>query len=50
MATSRSRSTGVRPAAAEGFALVRRLGAAEKWLAVLITQRPVLAGAHRRAR
>ena len=25
---------------AEGFALVRQLGAAEKWLAVLVTQRP----------
>ena len=36
MATAMS----VRPTAAEGFALVRQLGAAERWLAVLITQRP----------
>jgi PPOX class probable F420-dependent enzyme len=36
----KSRSNGSRPTTAEGFALVRQLGAAEKWLAVLVTQRP----------
>ena len=41
MATSvKSRSNGSRPTTAEGLALVRQLGAAEKWLAVLVTQRP----------
>src|SRR5690349_10365225 len=41
MATSvKSRSNGSRPTTAEGFALVGQLGAAEKWLAVLVTQRP----------
>lgn len=43
MATStsvRSASAGTRPTRAEGFALVRQLGAAENWLAVLVTQRP----------
>jgi hypothetical protein len=41
MKTSTSiRRVSARPTTAEGFALVRQLGAAEKWLAVLVTQRP----------
>jgi hypothetical protein len=45
MATSvKNRSNGGRPTAADGFALVRQLGAAEKWLAVLVTQRLSSAG------
>ena len=41
MPTSTSiRRVSAGPTTAEGFALVRQLGAAEKWLAVLVTQRP----------